>query len=331
MRGDLLVTAQGTPNNTVNVAAGLGYVPQGQSALGSAYAFPNDGTVVLTVPAAHATLPRRDLIVARVRDAFYTGSQNQGSIELITGTAASTPADPTLPADSSYLVLARIAVPANGSGTVAVANANITNLAVPVQLVNAITPIDAADNIPGLYNGQYRDHPTLGLQRWNGTQWDDPNPWQSYPVQWLAAGGNPTLGNGTLQGRYRRQGRTVTFSVYLKHGSSTLGGIGSYAFTLPVPADVASSREQFVLAKALTNVGNVQGLGSILETTLVGPGLTVMPMFPTNPGGGNSILNNASNTTPNGAGPGVPGPGNYPWSAGHNMWVGGTYEAAAGA
>jgi hypothetical protein len=157
--GDMLVTAQGTPNMTVNVFGGMAYVPQGQSALGSAYMVPNDGTMVVTISAAHATLARRDLICVRVRDAFYTGASNAASIEVVTGTAAASPADPTLASDSSWLILARISVPAAAT---TIPSGNITNLATPVGLVGGPATMARAS----LYA-------TSGSSLWGANTWQD--------------------------------------------------------------------------------------------------------------------------------------------------------------
>jgi hypothetical protein len=125
---DLVVTAASGMN--VNLSAGMCVVPQGQSNLGGGYICSNDGSMTLAIAASNATLARNDLVVARVRDAFYTGTQNALSFEVITGTAASTPTDPALPTDSSFLSLYRVLVPAGATGA---AQFTITRLAGPVQ------------------------------------------------------------------------------------------------------------------------------------------------------------------------------------------------------
>jgi hypothetical protein len=148
----------------ITVSAGIAYVPQGQSPLGGAYELPNDGTITLTLGARHATLTRYDLIVARVQDDFYSGTQKLGDIVPIAGTAASTPTDPSLPAGASYLVLGRVIVPPTGPLL-------LVRLVKQVQVPGAVPVVDVADTTPGLWAEQMRVHPTLGLQRWNGTAW----------------------------------------------------------------------------------------------------------------------------------------------------------------
>src|SRR5262245_42861205 len=60
--GALVVTANGTPNNHVFVAAGIASVRGTQNNNQGAYLCPLDASFDITVPAAHATLDRKDLI-----------------------------------------------------------------------------------------------------------------------------------------------------------------------------------------------------------------------------------------------------------------------------
>jgi len=106
----LAVTANGTPNMSVNVAAGWGaIVGTTQSQMG-VYQIYNDGTTNLTVTAANASLPRIDLVCATVNDAYYSGLLNNVTFQVIAGTPNASPVAPTLPANS--LSLATIAVAA---------------------------------------------------------------------------------------------------------------------------------------------------------------------------------------------------------------------------
>jgi len=83
---DLAVTAQASPNMTVNVAGGTCWIPQTLAANGGLYFGLNDATVVVAIAAANATNPRVDLICATVNDAAYSGSTNNWVIQAITGT-----------------------------------------------------------------------------------------------------------------------------------------------------------------------------------------------------------------------------------------------------
>jgi hypothetical protein len=56
--------------------------------------------------------------------------------------------------------------------------------------------------------------------------------WTAYTPAWTASVG-PTLGNGTLVGRYSRRGNLVTAALRLTWGSTTAAGTGAWYFSLP--------------------------------------------------------------------------------------------------
>lgn len=145
--GDLAVTALGTPNMSVNVAAGSVFVPGSQGSTtgwatnpggqpttyganliasltsqGSYYGY-NDATVNLTISAANATNPRIDVVCVSVQDAAYSGSTNTAVLQVITGTPASSPAVPSLPVNS--VALAQVYV---GANVTSITSGNITDV-----------------------------------------------------------------------------------------------------------------------------------------------------------------------------------------------------------
>ena len=61
--------------------------------------------------------------------------------------------------------------------------------------------------------------------------------WQSYTPVWTAATTNPSIGNGTLSGRYCLIGKTVLAAIYVLFGSTTSAGTGAYSFTYPINPD----------------------------------------------------------------------------------------------
>jgi hypothetical protein len=210
---------------TVRLTSGIAYVP-GPSAIAGTYSVPNDGNIDFTVPASNATLSRQDLIVCRVQDSFYSGATNDDDFIYLTGTAASTPSDPALPAGASYLTIARIFV---ANGATSIAQGNITYLAVIAPREGGIQRVSDANSTVGMAPGQYRDAPTLGLQRWDGAAWQViPTGDTGYvfytPAAPLVAGPN---GSG-----FRRVGKTVEFTL-----DSSYNGVYSAGFspgTLPV-------------------------------------------------------------------------------------------------
>lgn len=120
--GDFAVSAFGTPNMTVNVAAGYAVIAGTSSANQGLYRVFNDATVNIAIAAADPTNPRIDLIVLTINDAFYSGATNNAVIQRVAGTPAASPSAPATPASS--IVLAQIAVAAN---VVSITNANITD------------------------------------------------------------------------------------------------------------------------------------------------------------------------------------------------------------
>jgi hypothetical protein len=54
-----------------------------------------------------------------------------------------------------------------------------------------------------------------------------------YTVTWASSGTQPSIGNGTLTGRYLKMGTFVWAFVAMTVGSSTTYGTGSYTWSLP--------------------------------------------------------------------------------------------------
>lgn len=143
----LAVTAQGSPNMTVNVAQGwAAIVGTTQSNMG-VYIGYNDATTVLTITAANVTNPRIDRIVMTVNDAYYTGSTNNVVFQVLAGTPAASPVAPAVPANS--ISLATIAVAANAT---AITAGNITDTRVQATTnlpVGDITSVAAGNGLSG--------------------------------------------------------------------------------------------------------------------------------------------------------------------------------------
>lgn len=164
---DFVVTQNGTPNMSVNVAAGAAFVRGTEALAQGVYAGFNDATVNLSIAAADPTNPRRDLVVLRVRDAFYSGASTDISLAVITGTPAASPADPTVPANS--LVIARVNVAA---AVTSILTANIQDLRTYANTLGGIQRCTNAFRPSGasLFEGLYIDESdTDKLWRYDGT------------------------------------------------------------------------------------------------------------------------------------------------------------------
>lgn len=123
--GDLTVTQNGTPNMTVNVAAGVAYIRGTSVSNQGIYRCLASSTTNLTISGAHATLVRWDLVVGRVYDNTHDGSgQNAWALEIVPGTPSGSPAEPTLPASS--FKIARVTV---GAAATSITTGNISNAA----------------------------------------------------------------------------------------------------------------------------------------------------------------------------------------------------------
>lgn len=68
-------------------------------------------------------------------------------------------------------------------------------------------------------------------------------PWISYTPAWTALSSAPSVGNGSISGKYILDGKTVHFHIGLATGSTTTYGSGNWGFSPPLPP-VAG--EQFV-------------------------------------------------------------------------------------
>ena len=129
---ELDVTANSTPNMTVHVAAGSVFIDGTEQSTQGFYHCYNDGDVILSIAASNPTNPRIDLVVARVKDAFYSGGTNAWDLEVVQGTPAASPVPPTAPANT--FVLAQVLV---GANVTSITNGNITQLNSVARAVGA--------------------------------------------------------------------------------------------------------------------------------------------------------------------------------------------------
>lgn len=233
---DYAVTQNATPNLTVQVAAGDAYVTC-YNAGGGLYHVFNDGTQSAVITAAHATLPRRDLVVVRVRDIEQSGATDTADVFVVAGTASATPVDPSLPAGASYLTLARVAVAAAAT---TITSANITDLRTYAHTAGGVQVVTSGTRPASAYEGQQvYETDTDRVVTWDGTAWQTSaqlGAWTAFTPTWTATTTNPTLGNGTLTGAYVQIGKTVHYRIRVRFGSTSIRGSGSYRFTLPVTA-----------------------------------------------------------------------------------------------
>lgn len=133
--------------------------------------------------------------------------------------------------------------------------------------------------------------------------------WNTWTPTWQANTTNPSLGNGTLIGRYVRIGRTIIFHINLTPGSTTTFGSGPYFFATPFVA--ANNGASMIGTTELLEANRWAGI------TVLGPNVqSITPWFPTS----------ATDTRLTQMGP-TSAPETF--ASGHNLRITGVYEAAS--
>jgi hypothetical protein len=165
----MAVTQNGSPNMTVNVGTGVVTVPGTEGATQSGYVCVATSTTNLAITAAHASLPRIDLVVAQVLDSQYSGGSDLWQLAVVAGTPAGSPTAPSAPNNS--VILAQVAVAASATQ---ILTANITDRR-PYSSYGVITCRTSADYpspaIEGMvvYDQQYNN-----ISVYDGATWTSP-------------------------------------------------------------------------------------------------------------------------------------------------------------
>lgn len=170
----LNVTAQSTPNMTVNVDRGL-WLSQGSESLSQGnYPGFNDATLILNVTASNTT-QRIDSVVAYAQDSVYSGATDSGNLAVIAGVAGSGSPPNLIAIVRDYEEIARITVRAN---TTSILNSDIQNLQHWLIAPGGVSPVLPSElSNPGSYVGDMRIRipaaagPSGSLEFWDGTIW----------------------------------------------------------------------------------------------------------------------------------------------------------------
>jgi hypothetical protein len=142
----LAVTANSPAGMSVRVASGWAAIVGTTTINMGVYTIFNDAQDTLTITTADPTNPRIDLVCATVRDAFYSGANNDVIFQVIAGTPAGSPVAPSLPANS--ISLATVAV---GAAVTQINTGNITDTRVDVttNLSGDISSVTAGAGLTG--------------------------------------------------------------------------------------------------------------------------------------------------------------------------------------
>ena len=242
---DLAVSQNGTPNMSVNVAGGLAFIRGTESASQGVYGGYNDAAVNLAVSASDPTNPRIDLVVLKVRDSFYSGAAADLSLAVVTGTPAASPAAPAVP--NNALVLAQVAIAATST---TVLNAAITDKRTRAAALGAAIVCTSTTRPTGasLYQGLgIFETDTNKFWFYTGAvfiEYAGLGPRTAYTPAWTSDGTLPTLGNGTLIGRYRLTGKELDLQITLQTGSTSTYGTSTYRLSIPAGLTSVSVQQQ---------------------------------------------------------------------------------------
>ena len=287
----LAVSLAGT---TVNVSAGTATLYRsGQGVYRAQMAATSPGTL----PAANGSFTTIHLVYLRVWDTAVDASGfRRADTVFLAGTASGTPAAPTPGGTEIYIPLATITVPSTGGGGTGAATVSSAVRQITVA-PGGVLPVSLAADIAavGAYTGQVRYNTARGqLETWNGSAWVAQGDWATYTPTWNGSSSTPALGNGLLKGRYSLVGKLCVVQVFLKIGSTTTQGSGTWSWNLP-----------FNQGSAVDNAEGFAG-GAYLST---GSGYAGLPFCQSNAGFANKMVILVANSPGVLLGPGSPAPG----------------------
>lgn len=254
--GDLAVTEKsGTPNMSVDVAAGTAFIRGTQGADQGVYIGTNDAVVNVVIAAADATNARKDLIVAKVRDAAYSGASDDLQLTVIQGTPAASPADPTVSEDT--LVLARVDVPALDTS---ITNSQITDLRTRAYALGGVSNVSTLSLLPNpAFQGQDAYTRDTGKSyRYTGSAWievGDDGAWDAFtPTIKFGATTATISANSSV---YKRTGRKIDVRCSFRL-SNLNGGTTSLTITRPVVGAMSS---------LTNNYTETMGVGGLIDVS----------------------------------------------------------------
>jgi hypothetical protein len=177
---------------SVNVATGYCAAPATATTSGG-YLFGLMSAASLTVATSDPSNPRIDIVCATVTDLGTSSSTTV--VQVVTGTAAPSPAAPALPATS--VLLAQVLVPA---ASTSVASGNVTDERLFTTAQGGILPYSSATSVaPSGYTGMYAHDAATGRLVHNGTSGPaQPHILPQAPVQAYASGAPGTTVSGGL-------------------------------------------------------------------------------------------------------------------------------------
>lgn len=132
-------------------------------------------------------------------------------------------------------------------------------------------------------------------------------PWKAYTPTWSG-----TLGNGTVTGAWRRNGRSINFRAIVTWGTTTSHAAVIQTLTLPVGANAAYVGGHAIGTYTASNIATNTWSGTLILGTAPS---TVY-------GGGSVNLSGTAAAQPTNTVP-------FVWASTHILTINGTYEAAS--
>lgn len=271
---DMAVTAGA--GTTVNVSAGLALVRGTQQSDQGVYVTSNDAAKNLTISAADATNPRKDLIVTRVKDAEYGIAGDTGPLEVVSGTptggltAGNATGRPTPPENA--LVLAEVFVPAGAASS---ASYTITDLRTRAYALGGVVVCTSTTRPTAtVFEGQViYETDTDKLLVYSGAAWVEfatIAAGTSYTPAFTSTGTAPTMNAGNRTGRYFVNGKRVTGwarCTFTALGAGEGAGTGNYRISLPLTASSPIANGDLLGAATVEDAGTRRYVGTATIAT----------------------------------------------------------------
>ncbi len=259
--GGLNVSLSGS---TITVGSGIALIYYAGEGV---FRAPMTSSSTLTLTAAHATLPRIDLVYLRVWcNSVDASGLNQADVVYLAGTASSTPAAPVPAGTQIWMPLATISVPASGGGSPTVSNAVRPYTVAPGGILPLQTAAPASPYVGQFYDDQ------ANLRRWNGSVWETMAKVESVGWTSPALAANYTTGDTTTAGnlngplRYRKYNDRGT--DYMEWDGAAQRTAGSQTSNILLAALAAgfrpAARASFVIARNATSINS--GEASIVHS-----------------------------------------------------------------
>lgn len=179
----------------------------------------------------------------------------------------------------------------------------------PDVTVNFGFPIPKTDGSDLNEPARWRDPITMIDTQLKTTDSAAQGDWQAYtPTFTGSTGGSPSIGTGTLVGRYKKSGKTVDWYIKLNIGATNFG-TGITIFSLPFAVDPA----KFVQGSPV-GYGIIQNASSLSKPVIVCLFNTTSTTY---------MVRCTNEAVVDNGGPGAP------WAPGNVIELRGRYEAAA--